>query len=363
MLLRGAIAIFQRDFKKFLSNPFVLFLTLAIPVMYLLVFGNAIGGAITGIPIGVVQEQPYVTEPPLSTAAVDTLVTMHQSDNPALFHVTRYTNQKTALNALTAGKIYAVVVFPAEISPNREIVLYIDSSEFTIPTLIESGVTSAIAQTGAKNPINAINIYGTIVYLQFFGVGVIVLAIFSTTLFGGGLAMIRDREMGIIEGYLVTPVKRSSIILGTIGSGTVKAFFAGFVIFLVDIFVAGVIIRTAADFFLVLLVIFITSIGVTSLVVSLASRFSNQQEYASMIAFLNLFLFMTSGVFYPIIGMPAWLRWITVVNPEAYAIHALRSITLRNQGLDVIWFDLLAIGIFSVVMIALGIVTYRRTLE
>lgn len=158
-------------------------------------------------------------------------------------------------------------------------------------------------------------------------------------------------------------MKRSSIILGTIGSGTVKAFFAGFVIFLVDIFVAGVIVRTAADFFLVLLVIFITSIGVTSLVVSLASRFSNQQEYASMIAFLNLFLFMTSGVFYPIIGMPAWLRWITVVNPEAYAIHALRSITLRNQGLDVIWFDLLAIAIFSVIMIALGIVTYRRTLE
>lgn len=362
-MIRGAVAIFKRDFKKFLSNPFVLFLTLMIPIMYLLIFGNAIGGTITGIPIGVVQEQPYVTETPLYTAAVDNLENIHQSDKPSLFRVVRYTDEKIAQNALSAGKIYAVAVFPSNISPGREVGLFVDSSEFTIPSLIVSGVTSSIVQTGAQNPINTVNIYGTIEYLQFFGVGVIVLAIFSTTMFGGGLAMIRDREMGIIEGYLVTPVKRSSIILGTIGSGTVKAFFAGFVIFLVDIFVAGVIVRSAQDFFLVLLVIFITSIGVTSLVVSMASRFSNQQEYASTIAFLNLLLFMTSGVFYPIIGMPAWLKWITVINPEAYAIHALRSITLRNQGLSVIWFDIVAIGIFSIAMIALGIVTYRRTLE
>ena len=310
-----------------------------------------------------VQEQPYVTETPLYTGTVANLEAIHQSGKPSSFQVIRYTDSKIAEEALANGKLYGVVVIPSDISPDREVGLYIDSSEFTIPSLVESGVTTAVAQTGAANPINVENIYGTIEYLQFFGIGVIVLAIFSTTLFGGGLAMIRDREMGIIEGYLVTPVKRSSIIIGTIGSGTVKAFFAGFVIFMVDIFIAGVIVRTPEDFFLVLFIIFLTSIGVTSLVVSLASRFSNQQEFASTVAFLNLLLFMTSGVFYPIIGMPYWLRWISEINPEAYAIHALRSVTLRNQGLNVIWFDLVAIGIFSVAMIALGIITYRRTLE
>jgi ABC-type multidrug transport system permease subunit len=71
-------------------------------------------------------------------------------------------------------------------------------------------------------------VYGIIEYFQFFGVGVIVMAIFMTTMMGGAFALIRDREQGIIEGYLVTPVKRSSIILGIIGSGTVRAFSAGF---------------------------------------------------------------------------------------------------------------------------------------
>jgi len=184
-----------------------------------------------------------------------------------------------------------------------------------------------------------------------------------TTMMGGGIALIRDREMGIIEGYLVTPVKRSSIILGTIASGSVRAFLAGFVIFMVDIFIAGVIVRSLENFLLVLLVLFIVSIGITSLVVSFASRFSNQQEYASMVAFLNLVLFMTSGAFYPILGMPGWLRWISVINPEAYAIHALRSIILRGQGLDVIGVDLFALMLFCAAAIFVGIATYRRTLE
>ncbi len=87
------------------------------------------------------------------------------------------------------------------------------------------------------------------------------------------------------------------------------------------------------------------------------------QEYQSVIVFFNLILFMTSGTFYPVSGMPSWLSWITTINPEYYGVHALRSIILRNLGLNVIGTDLIALLIFSTAMIILGVVTYRRTLE
>ena len=74
-------------------------------------------------------------------------------------------------------------------------------------------------------------------------------------------------------------------------------------------------------------------------------------------------LFMTSGAFYPTSGMPDWLRWITVINPEYYTVHALRSILLRGQRLDVIGMDLVALCIFSAAAIILGITTYKRTIE
>lgn len=360
--MRGAVAIFRRDFKKFLGNPAIIVMTLFMPIMYLIVFGNAMGGAITHIPIGVAQEVPFENETPLYLSAVDGLGHFHTGDNPPMFDVTVYSGEETAKAAFADGKVMAVAIFPSGVSTDRAVRLYLDSSEYMIPDLIQSGVSSVIAQSGADNPLEVSKIYGDIKYIQFFGVGVIVMAIFMTTMMGGGIGMIRDRENGIIEGYLVTPVKRSSIIFGIIASGTVKAFMAGVIIFIVDIFVAGVAVDSIETFLMVLVVLFIISIGITSLVVSFSSRFSTQQEYASVVAFLNLILFMTSGAFYPILGMPDWLSWIAVINPEYYAIHALRSLILRGQ-VSLIGLDLLALIVFSGIAIALGITTYRRTLE
>jgi ABC-2 type transport system permease protein len=362
-MIRGAVAIFKRDFKKFLSNPFVVLMTLMMPIMYLVIFGNAMGGTISHIPVGVVQEVPPYSDTPLFTSAASALNHISQKDAEKMLDITVYTDEAAAKQDLSKGLISAVVVFPSEISNDHAVRLYVDSSNSIIPSLVEAAVRGVLATLGAHNPVVVNKIYGDIKYIQFFGVGVIMMAIFTSTMFGGGIALIRDREAGIHEGYLVTPVQRTSIIAGIISSGTVRAFIAGFTIFLIDILITGIIIQSLEDFLLVLLVIFIACVGVTSLVVSFASRFSAQQEYASVVAFLNLILFMTSGAFYPVIGMPDWLRWITVFNPEYYGVDALRSIILRGQGLDVIGMDLVALLIFSGAMFILGIATYRRTLE
>ncbi len=363
-MIRGMFAIFTRDFKKFTSNPFVVVMTLMMPIMYLVIFGNAMGGTISHIPIAVVQEGPPYNDTPLFSNAVYALNHFSQKDpNPKLLDVTVYSDEVNAKNDLAKGLIAAVVLIPSEVSRDKIVRLYVDSSDSITPALVESAVNTVIARIGENNPILIDEIYGDIKYIQFFGVGVIVMAIFTSTMFGGGIALIKDREAGIHEGYLVTPVERTSIIAGIIASGTVRAFFAGGSIFLIDILITGIIIRSIESLLLVFLVIFITCIGVTSLVVSFASRFSQQQEFASVVAFLNLILFMTSGAFYPVIGMPDWLRWITIINPEYYAVSALRGIILRGQGLDVIGFDLIALLIFSSAMIFLGITTFRRTLE
>jgi ABC-2 type transport system permease protein len=362
-MIRGAVAIFRRDFKKFLSNPFVVIMTLAMPVMYLIIFGNAMGGTISHIPIAVVQEGPPYNNTPLFTSAVYELNHISQKDYPKLLDVTIYSDEITAKHDLAKGLVTAVVVFPSEVSNDHAIRLYVDSSNSITPALVQSAVNGVLAKLMVHNTVLINKIYGDIKYIQFFGVGVIMMAIFTSTMFGGGIALIKDRENGIHEGYLVTPVQRTSIIAGIISSGTIRAFIAGFTIFLIDILITGIVIQSIEDFFLVMLVIFIACVGVTSLVVSFASRFSAQQEYASVVAFLNLILFMTSGAFYPVIGMPDWLRWITVINPEYYGVDALRGIILRGQGLDVIGSDLLALILFSGAMFILGIVTYRRTLE
>ena len=355
--MRGTSAIFERDFKKFLRSPLMLLMTLMFPLFYLIVLGNAIGGTITHVPLGVTQVELFKGE---SQEFRGTLQALQSTD---VFDVILYENEDSAKQALAEGSVNAVAVLPSPRYDDHIIRLYVDSSDSFMPAVIENGFAGIVHQLNNGDQLLINEIYGKVSYLQFFGVAILVMSIFMSSMMGGGNAMIRDRENGIIEGYYVTPVKRSSILMGIIISGTVRSLLATFLLLIVDVLVAGIIIRSLENLFLVVMVLVLISFSITSFVVSFASRFPNQQTYASTVGFLNLLLFMTSGAFYPTIAMPYWLRWITVINPEYYAIHALRAIMLKGQGLTFVGTDLLAIALFSVCAASIGIIGFKRTLE
>jgi ABC-2 type transport system permease protein len=355
--MSGSFAIFERDFKKFLRSPVMMFMTLLFPLFYLIILGNAIGGTITNVPIGLTQVDLFQGE---SQDFQATFQTLQSTD---LLTVTVYPTEDSAKEALARGTVSAVAVFPSDRYNDHIIRLYVDSSDSFVPPVIENGFTGIVHELGITDQLIINNIYGKVNYLQFFGVAILVMSIFMTSMMGGGNALIRDRENGIIEGYYVTPVKRSSILLGIILSGTVRSLLATFLLLIVDVLVAGVIIRSLENLFLVVMVLLLISFSITSFVVSFASRFPNQQTYASTVGFFNLLLFMTSGAFYPTIAMPDWLRWMTVINPEYYAVHALRAIMLKGQGLTFVSNDLIAIALFSVAAASFGILGFKRTLE
>lgn len=355
--MNGSFAIFERDMRKFLRSPLLLFMSLFFPMFYLIVLGNAIGGTINHVPIGMAQVDLFYGE---TKEFKTTLQAIQGTDS---FTVTVYDTEEEAKRALSEGKVYAVAVFPSDRYNENTIWLYIDSSDSFISSVIEGGFPAIIKGLGLNNDIQIDKIYGKIEYLESFGVAILIMSIFMSSMMGGGMALIRDREAGIIEGYYVTPIKRSSILGGIIMSGTARGLLTSCVVLIIDVLIAGVVVKDMQSLALVIGVLFLTSVGTTSFVVSFASRIPSQQAYGSTVGFFNLLLFMTSGAFYPTIAMPSWLSWMTNINPEYYAIHALRGILLRGQGFDVIGFDLLAICLFSFAMIAFGILVFKRSLE
>ena len=48
---------------------------------------------------------------------------------------------------------------------------------------------------------------------------------------------------------------------------------------------------------------------------------------------LNTLLFFPSGAVYPVEAFPRWLRWISVIDPFTYTVHALRNLTLKKLAL------------------------------
>ncbi|HXW98403.1 MAG TPA: ABC transporter permease, partial [Methanomicrobiales archaeon] len=144
-LIKGGIAIFRRDMKKFISTPYVIVFTLFMPIMYLVIFGNAIGGTITGIHIGVVQSEPYTLPTPLYTASVEALRDFRSApDKPTVFDVTVYPDEQTAKQALANGELSGAVIFPSDLPNDNTVRVYEDSSDYAIPALMEGGITAAI---------------------------------------------------------------------------------------------------------------------------------------------------------------------------------------------------------------------------
>jgi len=77
---------------------------------------------------------------------------------------------------------------------------------------------------------------------------------------------------------------------------------------------------------------------------------------------LNSLLFFPSGAVYPIQAFPGWMRAIAVADPFSYAVHAFKSLLLKNTGFGAIAGDLTYLLVFTTVMMTLATLLFRRTL-
>ena len=81
-----------------------------------------------------------------------------------------------------------------------------------------------------------------------------------------------------------------------------------------------------------------------------------------MFGVLNTVLYFPSGAVYPQQGFPGWMQVIAVADPFTYAVHAFKSLLLKNTGIDAITGDLLYLVAFSVVAMTAATSLFKRTL-
>ena len=77
---------------------------------------------------------------------------------------------------------------------------------------------------------------------------------------------------------------------------------------------------------------------------------------------LNTLLYFPSGAVYPQQAFPAWMKVIDAVDPFTYAVHAFKSLLLKNSGFGAITFDLGYLAIFSIVAMTSATLLFKRTL-
>jgi len=252
--------------------------------------------------------------------------------------------------------------------------VYLDNTDPISAAAITGEITQAGQQLSAQIQINSpttnsiVNViladfYRNVFYIEFMAPGSLVQSIMFASIIGGGISILEDKERGIIEGYLVSPLKQYEIIIGVLFAGVTKAMFSAGTLFVLSLMIGAI--RPNAGivgYVLMFLTLFLTSLGIISMMTAYAVRATSRNAYTFTAFPINITLYFTSGAVYPTNGFPTWMQQIAAVNPEAYAVDALRLLMYKGAGLTPVLGDFAFLTGFTVIMIALATVAFKRAL-
>lgn len=167
-------------------------------------------------------------------------------------------------------------------------------------------------------------------YLAYFYPGIIVLTLLFTAIFAT-IAVVEDRQAGFLQGVLVAPVSRSTIVLGqSLGCTTLAVLQGGLVLLFAPL--AGIHLGIAAVA-AALAVQFVLAFGLSNVGLVIAWRMDSTQGFHAIMNLILIPIWLLSGAVFPVQGASAVLAWIMRLNPLTYGVAALRqSLHLGERG-------------------------------
>jgi len=197
-------------------------------------------------------------------------------------------------------------------------------------------------------------------YFQFVAPGIMAMIVMMSVMTGLAVSVSREREAGTLDGLLIAPVSRLSIILGKAFSQTVRGMIQGMIVLLLAILMFGVHVYGSWLIMIVLLFLGVFAfMGIGILVSAVASAQESAMTIMMTLQFPMMFL---SGVFFPIQQMPQVMQYISKIIPLTYEAAALRKVIVLGAGLGSVWIEVLILSIFGVVMLAIAVPTFRRVI-
>jgi ABC-2 type transport system permease protein len=145
-----------------------------------------------------------------------------------------------------------------------------------------------------------------------------------------GIAVIWERDLGILQKMLVTPAYRGALVLGKAASAGVRGIAQTVIIYIVAL-ALGIHLRFGVASVLgVLLAVVLGSAVFTTFSLVVACIVKTRERFMGIGQVLTMPLFFASNAIYPIDMMPSWLKVVAKVNPLTYLVDALRSLMVEG---------------------------------
>jgi ABC-2 type transport system permease protein len=381
-ILKHSLRIAQKDLIELFRNRLGLVLLVVMPLFMMVMVGFIYpsNGTISNLQVGVVNEDAGFNG--VFAPSQGFIVGLNQINNQT--HILVMTNVSSIADLkdqVQRGVLEGGIVIPSNFSQSLmsgqqgTIIIVSDESNPQISATIQGalrGVFDAMGTALAQQNLNTTNIAvvkpfnvqtqgvvsGSPSYFDFIAPGIMAMTVMMSVMTGLPVAISQEKEIGTMDGMMVAPVNRLSILLGKTGAQTARGLIQGLIILGLAIGIFGVAIQGS-----ILLVFALLLLGVFSFVGLgiVITSFTKDQETAQMLMMTLMFPMMfLSGVFFPIQQMPWYMQTISQFLPLTYASDALRKVMVLGAGVPQISTDLIVLVVFGVVMIAIALPVFRK---
>jgi len=201
---------------------------------------------------------------------------------------------------------------------------------------------------------------GNTPYLDFIAPGILAQSVLFVAIFYG-INVIWERDLGIVQKFLVSPTPRAALVLGKGFSTGIRTLSQAAVVYSVSLLLGVQLNWNPFALINALTIVVLAGILFSTFSLIIACIVKTRERFMGIGQVLTMPLFFASNAIYPTAIMPDWLKIISHFNPLTYVVDALRITMLANNtstfGLSI---DYAVIFPTTIILIFIGARLYPR---
>jgi ABC-2 type transport system permease protein len=365
----------RKEFIQMRRDRLTLMMMTALPAAQLVLFGYAIQTDVRHLPMAVLDESRSQSSRALANALVTSDVFQRIGD---------VSTRAEARGVIERGEARAVLVIPpdyhhkiarGESAPAQ---LLVDAADPQASAGAMSGAQLAAQALGVALLTERLGSTGSRLSAPidlrvrpwynpeqrsalFIVPGVVGVLLTITMTLITSTAIVRERERGTLEQLIVTPIDRTSLMLGKL----VPFVLVGYVQMSVVLTLGHFFFRVPVEGSLLLLyalalLFIIASLGVGLLISTVATT---QAQAIQLSFFFMLPNILLSGYIFPRVAMPRPAQLLGAALPLTWFLEVLRGVLLKGVGIGALWDEGAILAGFAVLLVAISVRRFSKTLD
>ena len=385
-VLSNSFRIAWKDLTDLFRNHLGMVLLILMPLFMMVLVGLIYPstGTVTNLQVGLVNDDSGFHNSTLTSQSFITGLQQINSQTHILL-LSNVTSVAELKNMIKKGEIEGGIIIPSNFSTSMmtgqqgTLIIISDESNPQESAALQAELKTVFDDMGTVlaqqrvQPLNATNtlavvqpynvqtqgvVAGNPNYFSFVAPGIMALTVTMSVMTGLPNAISQEKELGTMDGMMVAPINRFSIIFGKALGQTARGLIQGTIVLMLAVGLFGVTIQGN-----ILLVYALFLLGVFAFVglgIVITSIAKDQQTALMLLMTISFPMMFLSGVFFPIQQMPWYMQDVSKVLPLTYEAQALRQVMVLGAGVTDITTELIVLIVFGAVMMAIAVPVFRR---